>query len=544
MNLIRLIRRESTGSPWRIAVMAGLSGMMNALLLAIINMAAADPADEAANFRYMLMFGAAIGIFITAQYWLLSKSSQMVEACLNSLRLRVLDKILRADLLPLESIGRTQLYYIFSKETVSISQAATTIVIAGQAGLMVACSIIYLAIISRSAFFLTLAFTAVGVVMHFRMSRRMDRDMAATVKKEHIFLALLSELLAGFKEVKLNPDRARGLRDSMRETSESLRALKLKSTDHFNKHYIFSQSAFYVLIAALVFLLPRFSEAYSEVLQKVTATILFIVGPLTGFIGAIPIVSAANVAVDNIERMETELSNAQENLPLDDTTPARKTFRQIRLENVAFWYGDKPNGGFRLGPLDLTIEHGEILFLVGGNGSGKSTLLKLLTSLYYPKEGSLSVDGFRVDTASYREYRSLFSVIFTDYHLFDRLYGVHDYNIERINDLLNEFQLANKTRLVGDHWQTTDLSTGQRKRLALITAYLDKKPIYVLDEWAADQDPPFRRYFYETILPELKRAGATVIAATHDDHYFHLADRVLKLDFGQLVPYSPDQGLG
>lgn len=521
-------------------MMAGLSGMMNAMLLAIINLAAGDPTNEAASMRYMLMFVAAIGIFITAQYYLLSKSSKLVESCLNTVRLRVLDKIFHADLLPIESMGSPELYYLFSKETVTISQAATTIVIAGQAGLMVGCSIFYLAIISRPAFFLTLAFTGIGVLMHLRMSRRMQADMAQAVQKEHTFLGLLSQLLEGFKEVKLNQDRALGLRDTLRATSESLKELKIKSTDHFNKHYIFSQSAFYVLIAALVFLLPRFSETYSEVLRQVTATILFIVGPLTGFIGAIPIVSAANVAVGNIERVEKQLSNAQENLPIDDVIPARRGFREIRLQNVAFWYGDAVNGGFRLGPLDLTIEHGEIVFLVGGNGSGKSTLLKLLTSLYYPKEGSMWLDGSPVDGASYREYRSLFSVIFTDYHLFDRLYGVRVYDAERISDLLNEFQLAHKTKLIRDHWQTTDLSTGQRKRLALITCYLDNKPIYVLDEWAADQDPPFRRYFYETILPELKRQGATVVAATHDDRYFHVADRVLKLDFGQLVPYSPD----
>ena len=520
--------------------MAGLSGIMNALLLAIINMAAGSADDEAASFRYMVMFASAIGIFITSQYYLLSKSSHLVESCLNSLRLRVLDKIFHADLQPLEALGRPQLYYLFSKETVTISQAATTVVIAGQAGLMVGCSIVYLAIISRSAFFLTLVFTAIGVLMHFRMSNRMQDDMAEAVKKEHGFLDLLSQLLSGFKEVKLNPDRALGLNELLQSNSNSLMDLKIKSTDHFNRHYIFSQSAFYILIAALVFLLPKFSESYSEVLRQVTATILFIVGPLTGFIGAIPVVSAANVAVGNIERIEQLLSNAQEKLPLDTVQPVRKEFNQIRLEKLAFWYGAEANGGFRLGPIDLTINQGEIIFLVGGNGSGKSTLLKLLTSLYYPKEGCLSLDGLRVDEANYREFRSLFSVIFTDYHLFDRLYGVHEYDIKRINELLNEFQLANKTKLVGDRWQTTDLSTGQRKRLALITCYLDKKPIYVLDEWAADQDPPFRRYFYETILPELKRSGATIIAATHDDHYFHLADRVLKLDFGQLVPYAPE----
>jgi putative ATP-binding cassette transporter len=544
MNLLQLIRRESGASIWKIGAMAGLSGGMNALLLAIINMASGDPSDEAGSFRYMVMFASAIGIFIVAQYYLLSKSSGLVESCLNSVRLRLLDKILGADLLPFESMGRPKLYYVFANETLAISQATTTIVIAGQAGLMVGCSIIYLAIISLPAFFLTLAFTAAGTLLHFQMSRRMQGDMAESVRREHAFLDLLSQLLAGFKEVKLDAKRAIGLRESLRTTSESLMDLKIKSTNHFNKHYIFSQSSFYILIGALVFLLPRFSEAYSEVLRQITATILFITGPLTGFIGAIPIVAAANVAVGNIERVEQELGGAQESLPLEARLATQQGFQQIRMRDVVFWYGETGKGGFRLGPMNLTIQQGEVLFIVGGNGSGKSTFLKLLTYLYYPKEGSILRDGVVVDEANYPDYRSLFSVIFSDYHLFDRLYGSPQYDLQNVNELLAEFQLSEKTKLIGDHWQTTDLSTGQRKRLALITCCLDRKPIYVLDEWAADQDPPFRRYFYETILPDLKRQGATVIAATHDDHYFHLADRILKLDFGQIVPYAPDLTLG
>jgi putative ATP-binding cassette transporter len=544
MNLLQLIRRESGASLWKIAAMAGLSGGMNALLLAIINMASGDPADEAGSFRYMVMFACAIGIFVIAQFYLLSKSSALVESCLNNVRLRLLDKILGADLLPFEGMGRPKLYYVFANETLAISQATTTIVIAGQAGLMVGCSIIYLAIISRPAFFLTLLFTGAGTLLHLQMSQRMQGDMAESVRKEHAFLDLLQQLLAGFKEVKLDGKRAVGLRESLRATSESLMDLKIKSTNHFNKHYIFSQSSFYILIGALVFLLPRFSEAYSEVLRQITATILFITGPLTGFIGAIPIVAAANVAVANIDRVERELGGAQEKLPLEVLPATTHQFQQIRMRDVVFWYGEPGKAGFKLGPMNLTIEQGEVLFIVGGNGSGKSTFLKLLTYLYYPKEGSIFRDGIAIDETNYPEFRNLFSVIFSDYHLFDRLYGSPQYSLEKVNELLAEFQLAEKTKLIGDHWQTTDLSTGQRKRLALITCCLDRKPIYVLDEWAADQDPLFRRYFYETILPDLKRQGATVIAATHDDHYFHLADRILKLDFGQIVPYENDTNRG
>jgi putative ATP-binding cassette transporter len=76
---------------------------------------------------------------------------------------------------------------------------------------------------------------------------------------------------------------------------------------------------------------------------------------------------------------------------------------------------------------------------------------------------------------------------------------------------------------------TTRLSAGQRRRLALLQVFLDRRPVVALDEWAAEQDPIFRRVFYTELLPELQRRGATVVAITHDDRYFHIADRCVTV---------------
>ena len=87
-------------------------------------------------------------------------------------------------------------------------------------------------------------------------------------------------------------------------------------------------------------------------------------------------------------------------------------------------------------------------------------------------------------------------------------------------------------------FNTVDLSTGQRKRLALIVSLLEKRPILLLDEWAADQDPEFRRKFYFDLLPALHRAGVTVVVVTHDDRYLDEMDlpaRRLRMDEGRFV---------
>ncbi|MBH9340157.1 cyclic peptide transporter, partial [Pseudomonas aeruginosa] len=85
------------------------------------------------------------------------------------------------------------------------------------------------------------------------------------------------------------------------------------------------------------------------------------------------------------------------------------------------------------------------------------------------------------------------------------------------------------------NFSTPDLSTGQRKRLALINAWLEERPVLVFDEWAADQDPAFRRVFYTELLPDLKRQGKTIIVISHDDRYFEMADQLIRLSAGKVV---------
>jgi putative ATP-binding cassette transporter len=205
------------------------------------------------------------------------------------------------------------------------------------------------------------------------------------------------------------------------------------------------------------------------------------------------------------------------------------------LEQLRFDYFD-PSGApaFTVGPITVDLNAGQTIFIIGGNGSGKSTFLRLLASLYFPLSGTIELDGTAVTAANLEEYRSLFSVIFADYHLFDQLYGHEAPDAAMIDAMIERFELKGKVALEELRWSTTALSTGQRKRLALIVSLLDNRVIQVFDEWAADQDPAFRRYFYEVLLPEMKRQGKTVIAATHDDRYFHLADRVLRMEFGQI----------
>ncbi|HDR9319880.1 TPA: cyclic peptide export ABC transporter, partial [Burkholderia vietnamiensis] len=206
------------------------------------------------------------------------------------------------------------------------------------------------------------------------------------------------------------------------------------------------------------------------------------------------------------------------------------------------YFHERDERMFRIGPIDLTIRPGELVFIVGGNGSGKTTLAKVLTGLYEPEEGTIEVDGRPIGWRERAAYRQRFSAVFNDFHLFDALLGIVDPDDParaqadaRANALIAKLALDHKVKVVDGAFSNRALSTGQRKRLALVVAYLEDRPFYLFDEWAADQDPSFKAVFYEQLLPELRARGKAVIVITHDDRYFDLADRLLKLDNGQIV---------
>jgi len=217
----------------------------------------------------------------------------------------------------------------------------------------------------------------------------------------------------------------------------------------------------------------------------------------------------------------------------------RKRFDRIDMRNILFRYVDRfSDTSFKIGPIDFTLQAGELIFLTGGNGSGKSTFLRVLSGLYPPDGGEVTLDGVRIDDTNRDEYRALVSAIFFDYHLFQRLYGVPDADPAEVGRLLAKFRLTEKTSLTDGEFRTLDLSGGQRRRLALIVSMLEKRPIMLLDEWTAEQDPEFRRKFYDELLPEMMQAGATVVVITHDDRYLdelHLPARKIRMDEGRIV---------
>jgi len=221
--------------------------------------------------------------------------------------------------------------------------------------------------------------------------------------------------------------------------------------------------------------------------------------------------------------------------PVPSTTAS--TVRRLELRGVGHkYYHEVSDDMFALGPIDLAFEPGEVTFLVGGNGSGKTTFAKLLVGLYPPESGEVFLNGHPVGLHDRDAYRQLFTAVFSDFHLFDRLLHTDALDVDRRgNALIRKLHLQHKVQVRNGAFSTRALSQGQRKRLALVVASLEDRPFLVFDEWAADQDPVFKEVFYREVLPELRAMGKAVLVISHDDRYFSLADRLVRLENGQVV---------
>ncbi|MBF0439413.1 MAG: cyclic peptide export ABC transporter [Magnetococcales bacterium] len=545
MQLLGFFNRELEISKRSILGSAVIAGAASAVLLAVINAGAEKAANQEVKDQLFWLFIAAFLLFFITKKYALSATSIAVEASVRKVRLRIADKIRKSDLGFVEKMGRSSMFTRLTQDANLISQSAIVIINASQSAIVLVTTLLYVAWLSPVGFFIILVALSIGTGIYLSNNKKNSEAYEVVNNKEAEFFDALNHLLSGFKEIKVNQKKSDSLFDHIERISLDTERLKVTSGLRFIVDFMFSQVSFYLLLAVVVFILPQLESTHYTIVIKLTAATLFIIGPVNLLVGAIPIFTLADVAVSNLYKLEKEL-DAQDinNQPFNQRLANKiAAFNEIRFDNVFFSYETKDQGvEFSVGPLDFVIKRGNILFLTGGNGSGKSTVLKIITGLYYPTSGRILVDGVPVNRTSYAEFRHLFSLIFSDFHLFDRLYGLEGVDEDTLDELLQLMQLEQKTSYQNGRFTDLNLSTGQKKRLAFIAATLEDKPVSVFDEWAADQDATFRAFFYEKILPDMRAKGKTLICVTHDDRYFNHCDHLIKMEMGKVVMDNPEPG--
>jgi putative pyoverdin transport system ATP-binding/permease protein len=532
---VYLFQNSRRGLTWA-CVAGALSGVCGAAIIAVINSALAshqtgEPVDELLAAFAVLFVLSPVTRFVS-EYLLIRLSQDTVYA----LRLRLSQRILSTPLRRLESLGAHRLLVALTEDIQQITIALIELPNLVVNAIIVFGCFVYLGWLAPKMMLIALAFLIIGGVSYHQATSRGVRRFRQVREKQDELYGHFRGMNEGAKELKLHARRRRAFLDLLDATARELRHLALSARMMFSVAANWGAALFFLVIGLLLFL-PQLQRESSASLVAFTLTFLYIRAPLQLLLNSFPMLGQGGVALAKIERLGLTLpAEPSEVGPAEEPGPV---WQRLELAGISHAYErEGEETSFTLGPLDLTFEPGELVFVVGGNGSGKTTFAKLLTGLYLPEAGEIRLDGRLITDPDRESYRQHFAAVFSEFHLFDRLLGFEGPGQradQQARHYLAELKLAHKVTVEDGRLSTTDLSRGQRKRLALLTAYLEDRPLYVFDEWAADQDPYFKEVFYHHLLPELKRRGKTVLVISHDDRYFGVADRILKLEDGKLV---------
>lgn len=548
MNLLRLLRWAGPKRlRWLLLAAAG-SALGTTVVLAIVNAAAQQIAAEKADFvdlKLGLLFAGATVGFLFSQAWLVRLIATDLEHAVDQLRLGLADRARHADLLKLEAFGQTRLFDSISQASQAISQSSHYLAQTLQSTVLIIAIMAYIAVYNMIAFLLISGVLTAGTWVFLRLGRALQAHRQQAAAAEAVLFESASDLFDGFKEQRLNSARSQGLMDAFAKASgHEMTARNLLHVHGWNQAN-FGEALAYLTLGLVIFIVPVYTKGFSAEMAKLTTAVIFLWVPLFSLMNTLKIVDDAEFEAGRMLDLEPQLAALAEAGSAAPGQTLPEDFLTLTMERVGFTFpamtGETP---FSVGPLDVSLRRGEVVFVTGGNGSGKSTLIKLLTGLYRPTSGRLLLDGLPIGPERLAAWREKMATVFSDFRLFARLYGTADADEQEALRLMRWLEMETVTELQDGRFARRDLSAGQRRRLALVAALLEGKPILILDEWAADQDPHFRRKFYREIVPALKRQGLTVIAVTHDDRFFDVADRRLHLEDGRLielpVPPAPE----
>lgn len=511
------------------------SGLGSAVLIALIN----SKLSNTYQFpEFLWVFSGLCAIILltgSLSHYLTNRLSQKT---IFDLRLQISRLILSAPYSHLLKIGKPGLLANLTEDITSIANAAVFIpIIFINIAIIIGC-MGYLSWLSWQLALILSAIILFGIISHFLLKTFPKKAMQRARNEYDTLNANFRSLTEGVKELKLHHGRSEAfMKYSLSLSAENYRRHTLSGLTAYMLAGQWANLLYYIAIGLILFAFPDWPEVNQEIINGYTLVLLFMMSPLSILTNSLAIFGRAKVALKKVHQLGKSL-NKKHLPPHSRQQPDNwSEFKSLNINSITHSYHrEKENQSFILGPINIEFKPGELVFLIGGNGSGKTTLAMLICGLFIPESGNIYFNGDLVNKFNRDAYLQNFSVVFSDFHLFDQLFGFDAEDIDiQVNDYLKRLHLNHKVAFDNGKFSSLDLSQGQKKRLALLVTYLEDRPLYIFDEWAADQDPEFKHFFYTELLPSLTAKGKTVLAITHDERYFDCADRCIRMEEGHLI---------
>ncbi|MFA0963353.1 cyclic peptide export ABC transporter [Roseivirga sp. BDSF3-8] len=530
MNLLK----GHTGKYILFVLLGIVAAVANTAIIYIINQIITAYVDntETDTETYLYYFSGAVTLFFISRWMVSYGMVGFMQDMLYKIRLHVVEMVLKSPFHPLVK-NKERVYTALTRDTNNIVNATLSVVDLLTNSILVVMCLVYMGILSWKLLLCFGGMLILALGIYAISERKAVTLFNQAMSNDDRFVKSLNELLTGFKEVIIARKKGADIRDRhMKPALEEAVGLNKKALVFHLNNRIIGQMAFYIFIGALLLFIGNNVGAERSQIISFVFVLLYIWSPIETIVLMVPSLSQAKISLNRLGSLNEALSDTDRGY---SESPRQIDFNSLEVDNVIYQYqSDTEDIPFRVGPNTFGLEKGEVVFIFGGNGSGKTTFVNLMIGLFTSDEGTMKVNGEIISPDQFADYRALFAPVFSDFHLFQEAFGIENFDKEKAAEYLHIFELDGKVEIKENGFSTTNLSTGQRKRLALISAMLERKPVLILDEFAADQDPYFRRKFYNEILPYMKGEGFTVAAITHDDNYYHLADRIYKMSEGKL----------
>ncbi|MFH7014644.1 cyclic peptide export ABC transporter [Flavobacterium sp. FlaQc-47] len=516
------------------SVLAIISGLAGFAFIAIINKIISNSIASSETIsmqNYLYLFIGTIAVFFISRRWLAAGIIKLSQKIYWDIRKDVIKLILKAPYRKLQEY-KEEIYATLTTDVNNISNASVMIITFFSSIILIIACLVYMAFLSLKLFGVSIVVIAVGVVIYAVRSKTSNKQIKEVRELEKKFIAVFNSILNGAKEININADKGTQIYDQkLMKVATTGEVKYVTALLKYLNSEIISQLLFYSLVTFILVFSGSVFQTPIAVKVSFIFVLLYLMGPIVSVMTIIPVMSKALVSLKKMNKLKKELTKL-EKLPQVNDKGQYKNFSDLKIRNYAFSFGENQ---FSVGPINLDIKRNEIVFIYGGNGEGKTTFINTVLNLYNLDNGEAYIDGELVPLKELEKIKNLFAPVFSDFYLFDEFYGITNIDYDKINKYLKLFELDGKVHIKDGYFSTTHLSTGQRKRIALINTLLEDRPIIVLDEWAADQDPHFRHKFYTEILPLLVQdEDKTIIAITHDDRYYSAGDTLLKMEYGKL----------
>lgn len=538
MKFIKTLLVRSKKALGFMLVLGIFNSILNAgLLIFINNTIIKQPIPFFPEYDWALFIAIILASLVCSRFFQ-TYMIRLTNTLLFDFEIMILKKLRMASYQDFEEIGNEKIYTAIN-DTKVLGSIPEVFMNAFNSLIVILCCFGYLFFISPVGATLVVVAMVLLLVFYLVRNNAIEKDLNERRDLQNSYYQYLADMLHGFKELKMGITRSNNILSKfLVKNRVKGKDIAIDTSIKYMDNELTGYYSWYIILGIVMFVLPVYFNISTEKTTAFLVTILYLIGPVAVLITLIPTYTMVKISVERLNLIEQMLDPIQDRIvpsKLENAAP----FEEIRLENVTYFYNDEErNQKFYLQPVNLTIKKGEIIFITGGNGSGKSTFGNLLTGLYKPYEGAIYFNDQKIDSGQLMYYSDKIAAVFTTNYIFSENYDEFELK-ENTGELkahidmmkMQEVLHLDEERDVFDK----NLSKGQQKRLALIYALLEEKEIIILDEWAAEQDPGFRKYFYEEILPQLKEQGKTIIAITHDDEYFDRATRVIKFNFGKIV---------